>query len=205
VVAGPYNESHAHQEQGGFTLFARDWLAVSENIWSHSGIQQGTETNNVLRFERSTPISGQCMAPANDRIVHQCEQPGSRARMSVQQQSGGGLAIDADLTDAYAGNPAVKEWRRRFDFGGRKLRVTDRFSLGPDTKAFFQVNVPVEPRIQGSEAVAGKLRIRVLEPAGAVLSAHEWSTVDGQEFRRGWRVDAAGGQTGYVVELSETE
>ncbi|HEX5664608.1 MAG TPA: hypothetical protein VFX93_14095, partial [Xanthomonadaceae bacterium] len=63
----------------------------------------------------------------------------------------------------------------------------------------------VEPRIQGSEAVAGKLRIRVLEPAGAVLTAHEWSTVDGQEFRRGWRVDAAGGQTGYVVELSETE
>lgn len=205
VVAGPYNESHAHQEQGGFTLFARDWLAVSENIWSHSGIQQGTETNNVLRFERSAPISGQCMAPANDRIVHQCEQPGSRARMTVEQQSGGGLAIDADLTGAYAGNPAVKEWRRRFEFGGRKLRVTDRFLLGPDTKAFFQVNVPVEPRIQGSEAVAGKLRIRVLDPAGAVLTAHEWSTVDGQEFRRGWRVDAAGGQTGYVVELSETD
>lgn len=50
--AGPYDQSHAHQAQGAVTLFAGDWLTVSENIWSHSGIQQGTETNNVVRFER---------------------------------------------------------------------------------------------------------------------------------------------------------
>src|SRR5690606_2920733 len=46
IVAGPYEESHAHQDQGGFTLFADDWLAATENIWSHSGIQQGTEVHN---------------------------------------------------------------------------------------------------------------------------------------------------------------
>ncbi|MCY7353509.1 MAG: hypothetical protein LH470_00175 [Lysobacter sp.] len=39
-IAGPYNESHAHQDQGSFTLFAQDWLAVTENIWSHSGISR---------------------------------------------------------------------------------------------------------------------------------------------------------------------
>ena len=71
-VAGPYNESHAHQEQGGFTLFARDWLAVTENIWSHSGIQQGTPVHNVVRFERADPDARQCAAPRGDVVVHQC-------------------------------------------------------------------------------------------------------------------------------------
>ena len=32
IVAGPYNESHAHQDQGSFTLFSGDWLAVTANI-----------------------------------------------------------------------------------------------------------------------------------------------------------------------------
>ena len=51
--------------------------------------------------------------------------------------------------------------------------------------------------------VAGRLRIRVLEPASATLSVHAWSDEDPQEFRRGWRVDVSGGQSGYTVELSE--
>lgn len=205
VVAGPYNESHAHQEHGGFTLFARDWLAVTQNIWSHSGIQQGTETNNVLRFERSDPDARQCAAPQGDRVVHQCEQPTSAATMQVEQHADGGLAIDTDLTGVYGGNPAVKSWQRRFEFTGRKLRISDRFALGPGTRAIFQVNVPVEPRVQGNEAVAGRLRIRVLEPQGATLSVHDWSSVDRNEFRRGWRVDASGGESIYVVELSEAD
>lgn len=201
-VAGPYNESHAHQEQGGFTLFANDWLAVSENIWSHSGIQQGTETNNVVRFERSNADEAQCMAPRGDRIVHQCEQPAA-ATMSVSEAEDGSVQVDADLTPVYAGNRAVKSWRRNLVFGGRKLLVTDRFSLGSGTLAYFQVNVPVEPRVQGNEAVAGRLRIRVIEPAAASLSVHDWRKVDANEFRKGWRVDVGGSDSGYVVELSE--
>lgn len=39
-VAGPYTESHAHQDQGSFTLYGGYWLAVTENIWTHSGIEQ---------------------------------------------------------------------------------------------------------------------------------------------------------------------
>lgn len=203
-VAGPYNESHAHQEQGGFTLFSRgEWLAVTENIWSHSGIQQGTETNNVVRFERANPDARQCMAPAGDRVVHQCEQP-DPATIEVTRD-GGALTIDADLTPVYAGNPALRSWTRRVAFADRKLLVSDRFSLPSGTRAVFQVNVPVEPRITGTEAVAGRLRVRVLEPETATLSVHDWREVDGAEFRRGWRLDVAGGESGYVVELSEAD
>lgn len=203
VVAGPYDESHAHQEQGGFTLFARDWLTVTENIWTHSGIQQGTETHNVLRFERDAPIEGQCQAPANDRVVHQCAP--TTSTMTVTPGADGALRIDTDLTAAYRGNPAVRQWTRRFDFGGRRLRITDRYAVGAGTRAVFQLNLPTEPRIDGATATAGRLRVRVVEPTGATLRALDWRSLDAQEFRGGWRLDIAGGTGTYVVELDEIQ
>jgi hypothetical protein len=50
---GKYDQSHAHHDQGGFTFFKRDWLTVTSNIWSHSGIHQEDEAHNVLRFTTS--------------------------------------------------------------------------------------------------------------------------------------------------------
>jgi hypothetical protein len=200
-VAGPYNESHAHQDQGSFTLFARDWLAVTENIWTRSGIQQGTEVHNVLRFEREAPIARQCQAPRDDRIVHQC-QP-TTSTMNVQPGSDGAVRVDADLTAAYGRESPVRQWTRRLDFAGRRLRVEDRFAVEPGTAAVFQLQVPVEPRIEGDTAVAGRLQVRVLEPGGAVLRAHDWRSIDGSEFRSGWRLEISGGTDTYVVELTE--
>ena len=200
-VAGPYNESHAHQEQGGFTLFARDWLTVTENIWSHSGILQGTETHNVLRFERDTPIARQCHAPPDDRVVHQC-QP-TRSRMTVTPGADGALGVEADLTAAYGRDSPVRRWTRRLDFAGRRLRVEDRFDVAADTNAVFQLNLPTEPRIDGNTAVAGRLRVRVIAPVDAKLSALDWRSIDGAEFRSGWRLDIAGGTDTYVIEFEE--
>jgi hypothetical protein len=198
-VAGPYNESHAAQEQGGFTLFHRDWLTVTENIWSHSGIQQGTETHNVLRFEAPTPIARQCHAPQNERVVHQCVPTVST--MTVTPGADGALRVDADLTGAYSRDSAVKQWTRRLDFSATGLRVEDRFRTTPGTRAIFQLQLPGEPRIEGREAVAGGLRIRVISPADAQLSTLDWRTVNRDEFRNGWRLDIAGSGDTYVVEL----
>ncbi len=204
-VAGPYMESHAHQDQGAFTLFAGDWLAVTENIWSHSGIQQGTPVHNVVRFERADADMRQCAAPAGDRVVHQCESSLSRAKMTVTPGADGALTAVADLTPVYRDNPALDHWERRIDFAGRVLTVRDRFTLGAGTRTVFQVNVPEKPRVQGNEVRAGRLRVRVLEPANATISVHDWRDEDAQEFNRGWRIDVAGGQDGYHVELSEAK
>ncbi len=94
--AGPYEQSHAHQDQGAFTLFAGDWLAVTENIWSHSGIQQGTETNNVVRFERNGKIARQSRTEYLDDADHGSRRQGrgSRQRRSdpgLRRQSGGAV------------------------------------------------------------------------------------------------------------------
>lgn len=191
--AGPYLQSHAHQDQGSFTLYEGTWLAVTENIWTHSGIQQGTDTHNVLRFER------------NGHIVPQRD--GTTSTMSVTPGAGGAVHAVADLTPAYAGDAAVGGWQRTIDFAARKLTVSDSFTLGSGSTATFQVNTPLQPVISGRTAQAGPLTIRVLAPPGATLSALDWTTRSGDDetYHRGWRLDVSGGSTGYVVEFSSSD
>jgi hypothetical protein len=190
-AAGPYAQSHAHQDQGSFTLFEKDWLAVTENIWTHSGIQQGTDTNNLLRFEKGGAVVEQ-RAPTT-------------STMTVTPGANGAVHAVANLTPAYNGDPAVNSWQRTIDFGNHKLTVSDAFALGSGAVATFQINTPVQPIISGKSAIAGNLHIRVLAPASATLSALNWTTVDLSEFNSGWRLDIGGGTTGYVVELSTDE
>ena len=210
VVAGPYTESHAHQDQGGFTLFGGDWLAVTANIWSRSGIVQTGLAHNVLRFERDSGLGRPCRRGDDlghpRYLVPQCEP--STSTMRTEPLADGGLRIDADLTGAYGGNAAVRAWTRRLDFAARRLRIEDRYAVAPGTEAVFQLQLPEAPRIEGPGARAGRLQIRVLEPAGARLEAVEWRSLKPDEFQRGWRLDVRAPQGGtgsgtYIVELSE--
>jgi hypothetical protein len=187
-TAGPYDQSHAHQDQGSFTLFERDWLAVTENIWSHSGIQQGTETNNVVRFEQHGTIVPQ-IAPTVSSMTVTATGPD------------GEVHVTANLTPAYGGSPAVRSWQRTIDFLDRTLTVHDTFSLGADTRAIFQVNVPDKPVINGNTAKAGHLVMTVVSPADATLSAVDWTTVD-HDYNSGWRIDVRGSGNQFVVRLT---
>ncbi len=187
--AGPYVESHAHQDQGGFTLFSGDWLAVTENIWSHSGIQQGTEVHNVLRFER------------NGTIIRQREPSTSSMKITRMDQANGSLQATADLSPAYSSG--VKSWQLEVDFSLGKLIVHDSFTTDADTQAVFQINVPVKPVLEGHEARVGKLHVKVLKPADAVLSTLDFSSLDKGEFRSGWRIDVRGSGNEFQVELAQ--
>ncbi|RYD15806.1 MAG: hypothetical protein EOP90_07630 [Lysobacteraceae bacterium] len=193
--AGSFNQSHAHQDQGSFTLFAAgDWLAVTENIWSHSGIQQGTDVHNVVRFVR-------------DGASVRQRQP-SFSTMEIEQlgPGPGEVHVTGNLTPAYASGSGVDSWQRHLDFSGGQLRVTDEFSVASGVQAIFQVNTPQQPLINGRSATAGRLQIRVIEPADAVLTAVDWTDVDG-DFNEGWKLEVRGSasNTGFVVELGTGE
>jgi hypothetical protein len=189
--AGPYVESHAHQDQGGFTYVSGDWLAVTENIWTHSGIQQGTEVHNVVRFVR------------NGSNIRQREPSTSRMDITRMDAATGEVHVRADLSAAYAKGAGVESWQRELDFVGGQLKVHDTFSKSADTEAIFQVNVPVQPVITGREARAGRLRLKVIQPEDAVLKVLDWSSLDKAEFRSGWRIDATGSGNTFLVELSD--
>ena len=97
----------------------------------------------------------------------------------------------------------MTNWQRNFNFANRRLTVRDTFSITSGTTATFQVNVPVAPTLVNSrEATAGRLRVRVLEPANATINSN-FSTGKYVEDGARYRIDVQGGTTGYVVELSE--
>jgi hypothetical protein len=190
-VAGKYTESHAHQEQGAFTLFQGDWLAVTENIWTHSGIQQGTETNNVLRFVR------------RGTTVPQHDHSQALVTITADDPAHGAIAASADLSPVYASGSGVHTWKRDIDFANRKLTVRDTFLVDDGMHAIFQVNVPKKPVVGPDGIRAGALLIKVVEPAHAQVDVFEWPRKDKDEFLTGWRVDIEGGpgNGGFVVEL----
>ncbi|MEO8364937.1 MAG: hypothetical protein ABI538_01900 [Pseudoxanthomonas sp.] len=191
IVAGPYKESHAHQDQGSFTLFSQDWLAVTANIWSHSGINQGTDVHNLVRFIR------------NGTVARQCTSTTRASTIAITPGTAGAFTANANLTPAFCDNTAVTSWQRQFTFGSRKLTVRDTFAMTAGTTATFQVNVPVVPTLVNSrEATAGRLRVRVLEPANATINSN-FSTGKYVEDGARYRIDVSGGTTGYLVELSE--
>jgi len=184
-MAGPYVESHAHQDQGAFNLFRDDWLAVTENIFTHSGIQQGTDVHNTLRFE-----NGATTIPQNE----------STSSMTVND-SGGTLHVVANLTPAYASSGVVNSWQRTLDFDALGLTVSDVWSAAGGVSAVFQINVPGLPSISGGVATAGALRIRTLVPANPALSVVDWHSVDATKFNSGYKVEIRGGAGSYVVRL----
>lgn len=189
TVVGTYDQSHAHQNQGAFTLFQGDLLSVTENIFTHSGIQQATPVQNVVRF-----MNGAATVPQYE---------GTTSTISITT-AGPYLHALANLSPAYAPSGGlVSSWQRRFDFDRLGLWVRDSFTTAPSVEAIFQVNTPVQPVIQGRTATAGGLRVRVEEPANATLSVLDWRTVDPSEFLSGWKLEVRGGTnaTGYRVRL----
>ena len=188
--AGAYSQSHAHQDQGSFTLFAGDWLAVTENIWTHSGIHQESDVNNIVRFV------------ANGKTIPQRPPSLSTMTLASQDAATGEIHATADLTPAYPRRAGVESWQRSIDFADRSLSVHDTYTVRPNVEAIFQLNVPAKPTVHGQEIEAGRLRIEVIKPENARISVLEWSSL-GAEYASGWRIDIGGGDREFVVRLSD--
>ncbi|MEO7432877.1 MAG: hypothetical protein ABIR62_12825 [Dokdonella sp.] len=187
--AGPYVESHAHQDQGAFTLFQGDWLAVTQNIWSHSGIQQGTEVANVVRF--STSAGATIPQRANTTSTLTINATGVA----------GAVNATGHLGPAYASNSGVHSWDRTIDFASRSLTVHDSFNVDAGIQATFQINVPVQPTVNGSTITAGNLVIHVLTPANPTITLVNWAQQD-SDYNSGWRIDIHGAGNTFDVQLA---
>ena len=187
VIAGPFDQSHAHEEQGGFTLFGRGvFLAVTANIASRSGINQSVTAHNVLRFEKA------------GTVLRQRRTEGGGAALAIVPLTDG-FTAQADLKPVYPGSD-VAAYKRSFAFGGGSLEVTDEFQTSNGTTAVFQVCTPVKPVIAGNVATAGNLKVTVLEPAGASLSVNADPNA-GDVGQVSYRLDVAGGATRYRVRM----
>ncbi len=182
VKAGLYDQSHAHQDQGSFSIYQKNWLAVTENMLTHSGIEQGPEVHNVLLF----------VANNGADTVNQ-EQGDSAAQLDYRDEAGI-LTATADLSVFYRKAKRVQSWRRSvaFDRPANLVTVRDTFSLAAGTAAAWQLNTPVRPLLQGDSVVAGGLVVKPLD-GDAQIRIVEWNQMRGDaewksEYPSGWKI-----------------
>ena len=187
-VAGRFEQSHAHEDQGSFTFYGEGtWQVVTENIWSHSGIEQGGEVHNLLRFDH------------NGQPVRQ--QRGTASSMSAVRQMDGSLSVHANLLPAYDGQTGVNAWTRDLSFDANGLVVDDLFSIDAQTTATFQLNLPEAPIIVGNHVHVGALDIEVELPEAPTFNLIDWHALDAGEFNSGYRLDIGGSNSHYRVIL----
>ncbi|MBL9207103.1 MAG: hypothetical protein JNN01_18580 [Opitutaceae bacterium] len=189
MVAGPYDQSHAHQEQGGFTFFKGGWLAVTNNIWSRSGINQGVDLHNVIRF-----IASGATVPQNVAVSSR-----------TYSDTAGVVQIDADLSPAYSRRSSqVSSWRRSLTYRRalHQVQVRDTFTVAAGVQAVWQLQVPVAPVVQSDGTiVAGALRILPVTPAAPAIVTRAMTSVS-SEFSAGYRIELTSpGATEFVVTL----
>lgn len=189
--AGKFNESHAAQDQGAFTLASTDYLTVTSNIWSHSGINQSTEIANLVRFTNGGSTIGQVQGRESTMTIHS------------QNPATGAINVTANLTPSY-NNANITSWTRNMDFlsASRRLTVTDNYTVSASTQGIFQFNSLTQPTVNGNVITAGGLTVTVITPSNPTITVTSWPTIIG-DVQRGYRVEirrpAGSGQ--YVVQF----
>lgn len=189
LVAGVYDQSHAHQDQGSFSFYKNGWLAVTSNVYSRSGINQGVALQNILRFEANGAVIGQ----------------NNTALTKTIDDSAGVLQITANLSPAYSRNAQqVANWTRTLTYqrSVHTLRVRDQCTVAQGVQAVWQLHVPVRPtqELDGT-ILAGSLRIKPVQPAAPTVTIVDMHALS-SEFSTGYRLElrAASGCE-FIVEL----
>jgi hypothetical protein len=192
LIAGPYTESHAHQDQGSLMIYKGGWLAYDAVIDSHSGLTQDTTAHSLVRIDSgSTPIKQVASTTSKLTALHQTKEY---------------VYASSDVKAAYNGNSAVTLDQRDVLFlQPNVVIVYDRVGSTSGTTQTWQLASPVKPSISGSTATftnAGHtLKVQRLSPS-ATSSVYSYSS--NSEYLGGYRLDekVAGGNNRYLHVLS---
>jgi hypothetical protein len=190
TIAGIYDQSHAHQEQGAFEFFKSGWLSATTNLLSGSGLHQETGAQNVVRFEDGGKIVPQSLGTASMTF----------------SDSPDVLTVTEDLAPLYAGT-GVTSWTRVLSYtrSTHSVAVHDTCAVRDGVKPIFQVQLPIStaPKVSGATITAGALTITQTQPAvgdGNQPVVVHMPSVD-PDFKDGYRVDLTGAGCEFQVTL----
>ena len=191
LVAGPYTESHAHQDQGSLMIYKDGWLAYDPNIASRSGLAQDTTAHGLVRISQGG---------TNIRQVAT-----TTSTIEALQEGPGWLHVAADLTPAYNGNAAIQNVQREMVYLAPDVIVVfDRVATAAGTSQTWQLATPVQPSISGNTATvtASGHTLSITKLAGGAMSSYDMR--GNSDFTGGWRLDEAqsGGDQRYLHVLS---
>jgi hypothetical protein len=172
LIAGPYTQSHAHQDQGALMLYKDGWLSYDAVVDSHSGLRQEVGAHSTMR-------------------IGDLEQRNSdQAKLVALHKGSGYVHAAADLAPVYEG--AVQKLQREIVFlEPDTVVIFDRVQTSSSDEQAWQMAMPMDPNISGTRASGAgdghTLNIERLSPAGATSSVYNFSSDD--DFSGGYRLD----------------
>lgn len=190
LIAGPYTESHAHQDQGSLMIFKNDWLAYDACHDTHSGVRQELDQHAMVRLIRGGATVQQ----------HQ----GTTSQVLGLQRGTGWMHVAADVTAAYGGDGDVQKVQREMVYlAPDVLVVYDRVKTSASVTQSWSLASPNAPSISGANATLGGLVVQRLVPASASSSSYSFAAND-SDYRGGFRLDenVGGGDQRYLHVLS---
>ncbi|MCA9626703.1 MAG: heparinase II/III family protein [Myxococcales bacterium] len=178
LIAGPYTESHAHQDQGSFMLYGGQWLAADANLASHSGIRQELELHNLVRIEQG----------GNVRSMRESETAG---RLVALHSEGSFVYAVSDTTGAY--DSGVNKLDRELVYLKPDVVVLfDRVDTASASRFVWQANAPTAFSGQLSGFSAGPLRVLSVHPSNVSPDVVSWPNAD-SDISSGYRLDLSSG------------
>ncbi|HUJ59866.1 MAG TPA: hypothetical protein VLX92_15285 [Kofleriaceae bacterium] len=193
LIAGPYTEAHAHQDQGSLMIYKDGWLAYDAVIDSHSGLRQETAAHGLVRID-----SGGSAVPQVATTTSQ---------LAALHAGTGWLYAAADVTPAYNGNAAVGKVQREMVYlEPDTVVVYDRVTSAAGTTQTWQLASPVAPTISGATATisgAHALHVQRLAPS-ATASVFDYTSDPSGDYASGYRLDETmpGGDQRYLHVVS---
>jgi hypothetical protein len=193
LIAGPYTESHAHQDQGSIMIYKGGWLAYDPVIHSKSGLNQETTSHSLVRIDQGgSPVRQVASTTSKLLALHSGE---------------GWVHAAADLTPAYKGHAAVQKIHREFVYLKPDVVVVfDRVQTASGTTQTWQLAAPVQPAVSGNSATIANaghsLEVTRVAPSAGSMSTYGYAA--NSDFTGGHRLDLAqpGGDNRYLHVLA---
>jgi hypothetical protein len=192
LIAGPYTEAHAHQDQGSLLIYKEGWLAADAVLGQQNGILQDVTSHSLVRIDSGG-------APLRQSV-------NTTSQLVGLHRGADWLYAAADVTAAYKGNPAVGKVQREVVFlQPNVVIVYDRVNTGTGTSQVWQLATPTRPTLSGAiVTIPGShtLAVHRLAPAAAASSVYDMTRTSG--YLSGFRLDesVAGGDQRYLHVLS---
>jgi hypothetical protein len=192
MIAGPYTQSHAHQDQGSLMIYKDGWLAYDSVIDSHSGLPQETTAHGLVRITSG----GQPVRQIANTI----------SKLTALHQGTGYTYAAADLTPSYNGNSVVQKSQREVLYLQPDVVVVfDRVQSSASTTQTWQLASPVAASISGSLATISNAghALKVQKISGGTMAVTPFTSVS-SDYSGGFRLDETmtGGDNRYLHVLS---
>jgi hypothetical protein len=185
LIAGPFTQSHAHEDQGSLLIYKDGWLGYDAVIDSKSGLPQQVEAHSTVRI-----VDGSGKTVEQNR--------GNDSTMLAMHRGDGFVHAAADLTPVYTGSKLVQQVQREIVYLlPDAIVVYDRVKTSGGQQV-WQLVSPAAPAITGTHAtlnhtddaikIAHKLEVeRVISPSGTSGAAYNFTKE--ADFTAGFRLD----------------